>query len=553
MTGFDDQADVYVPTLALRVGGRPLEPDVARRVTSVSVTQRLHPPDSFSIQLYDPKLELIEPQAEWFTEGAEVEIQLGYVGRTRKLLTGRVAAVSAEFPESGPPVLRVDGFDLLHDLTRGTVHRVFADSASGNGRPDSQVVAEIAREMGLGAVVDSTPDRGVPRVQNNITNLAFVQKLAAANGFLLWVQDRTLHFQRQRPAPNAMRLTRGRNLRSFTPRLSTSGQVESVEVRGWDPAQQQSFSVSVDLNAKGLARTGRHMLATGAGGRSKLAPPEYPPVSSVQEARALAEQMAADLRRALITGEGSCVGDPDLRVGTRLELRGVGRFSDTYTVTEATHTLGESGYQTTFQVNGDGGTAGPFEDLEPSGGGRLLGVLPGVVTDNNDDERRGRVKVRLPGPAGDTEHWARLATMMAGKDQGSFFLPQVKDEVLVAFEQGEVGSAFVVGALWNGRDQQPDANPKNLRFLKSRSGHLLRMDDTEQAEKLELIDASGDSSVVLDTATGKLTITAAKDLVIQAANGTIHLEGNDLVVNAKNRVSISGNQVQVSPAGPEGG
>jgi phage protein D/phage baseplate assembly protein gpV len=551
MTGFDGQTNVYVPTLALRVGGRPLEPDLARRVTSVSVTQLQNLPGSFSIQLYDPKLELVEPQAGRFTEGTEVEIQLGYVGRTRKLLTGRVAAVSAEFPESGPPVLRVDGFDLLHDLTRGTVHRVFA--ASGSGRPDSQVVAEIARnEMGLGAVVDSTPDRRVPRVQHNEDNLTFVQKLAAANGFLLWVQDRTLHFQRQRPAPNTIRLTRGRNLRSFTPRLSTSGQVESVEVHGWDSVQKQKFWVRVDLNADGLAPSGRRLLARGAGGRSKRVH-EDPTVSSVQEARALAEQMAAGWRRALITGEGSCVGDPDLQVGTRLELRGVGRFSGTYTVTQVTHTLGESGYQTTFQVNGGTGMAGPFEDLEPSGEGRLLGAIPGVVTDNNDDERRGRVKVRLPGLAGDTEHWARLATMMAGKDQGSFFLPQVGDEVLVAFEQGEVGSAFVVGALWNGRDQQPDANPNNLRFLQSRSGHLLRMDDTEQAEKLELIDASGNSSVVLDTASGKLTITAAKDLVLQAPHGTIRLEGSDLVVNAKNRVSISGNQVEVSPPAPEGG
>jgi uncharacterized protein involved in type VI secretion and phage assembly len=102
--------------------------------------------------------------------------------------------------------------------------------------------------------------------------------------------------------------------------------------------------------------------------------------------------------------------------------------------------------------------AGLLELLNIGGGqhddGRITGVVIGIVTNNQDPDRLGRVKVRFPWLSGGTEsHWARVATPMAGNGRGLYFLPEVDDEVLVLFERGDVRFPFVIGALWNGKDQ----------------------------------------------------------------------------------------------------
>lgn len=160
---------------------------------------------------------------------------------------------------------------------------------------------------------------------------------------------------------------------------------------------------------------------------------------------------------------------------------------------------------------------------------RIHGVVIGVVTNNQDPDGLGRVKVRLPWLSKEHEsHWARVVSPMAGNDRGLYALPEVDDEVLVAFEQGCVERPYVLGALWNGKDKPPGKNgdgKNNVRLLKSRSGHAVRLDDTEGGEKIEIIDAKGQQSIVFDTAAGTLTITAEKDVVIESKNGQLKLSG----------------------------
>jgi uncharacterized protein involved in type VI secretion and phage assembly len=175
--------------------------------------------------------------------------------------------------------------------------------------------------------------------------------------------------------------------------------------------------------------------------------------------------------------------------------------------------------------------------------GRLVGVYPALVTDVQDPDGQGRVKVSLPfvneaeGPA--AAAWARLATFMAGAERGSWFIPEVNDEVLVAFLAGDPRHPVVIGALWNGVDAPPETmDPdNNLRSITSRSGHRLLFDDTAVAEKvvletqgghrLELDDSAGGTvtlrhnngaSVTIDV-TGKVTVTAVSEVGITAPAG----------------------------------
>ncbi|MGH9936310.1 MAG: phage late control D family protein [Blastocatellia bacterium] len=342
--------DIFVPTFEIKVSGLPLEGKIAKSILDVSVTQHLNPPSQFGFRVNDPRLELIDAQGGVFTEGSRVEVSLGYVGNTRKMIVGEISALTADFPSSGPATLQVDGFDFLHRLTRGTFYRRFEGSRPNSGPPDSQIVERIASEMGLTPSVDATPERTEPRVQNYVTNLAFVEELARANRYFLWVDGETLYFKRECPAPNTMSLKWGETLLSFSPRLSTAGQVNTVEVGRWDANQKLRFSARATRSgADALSPAGQQQIAQGAGGDSILVITDAP-VSSAQEAQAHAEAVLAEQQQTLVTGGGGSVGQPEMRVGTLLELSGVGRFDGSYVVEQVTHTLGGAGYQTSFQV-----------------------------------------------------------------------------------------------------------------------------------------------------------------------------------------------------------
>lgn len=179
------------------------------------------------------------------------------------------------------------------------------------------------------------------------------------------------------------------------------------------------------------------------------------------------------------------------------------------------------------------------------GGGRLLAVVPGVVTNNQDPDNLGRVKVKFPWLAeGEESAWARLVSPVAGAKRGLFWLPEVGDEVLLAFEHGDPGRPYVLGGLWNGVDTPPtDAGDgRDVRVLKSRSGHLVRLDDSDGAEKIEIVDKSGGNSIVLDTAANTITLTSGKDIQLKAPQGKILLEAQEIQVrsSAATKVEASG-------------
>lgn len=167
---------------------------------------------------------------------------------------------------------------------------------------------------------------------------------------------------------------------------------------------------------------------------------------------------------------------------------------------------------------------------------KIYGVVVGIVTNNKDPEELGRVKVKLPRISGEDEsHWARVATFMAGKDRGAFFLPEVNDEVLVAFEHGDINMPYVIGSLWNGVDKPLETNSdgkNNVRVIKSRSGHIIRLNDKDGEEKIEIIDKSKKNSIEISTKDNKITIKTEKDIEIKAPNGKLVIEAKDIEIKS---------------------
>ena len=181
-----------------------------------------------------------------------------------------------------------------------------------------------------------------------------------------------------------------------------------------------------------------------------------------------------------------------------------------------------------------------------SADGRFTGVAMAIVTNNKDPDGLGRVKVNLPWLADQVESdWTRVATPVAGAGRGLYWLPEVNDEVLVAFEHGRPDSLYVLGGLWNGKDKPPEANSdgkNNVRALKTRSGHLIRLTDADGDEKIEIIDKTGKNSIVISAKDKTVTISADADITVKSTNGKLKLSGNGVEITSQAAVKIEASQ-----------
>lgn len=176
----------------------------------------------------------------------------------------------------------------------------------------------------------------------------------------------------------------------------------------------------------------------------------------------------------------------------------------------------------------------------PSGPGNKdrPSIAIGVVTKNKDPENLGRVRLKFPWRnATDESYWARIAVPMAGPDRGTYFLPEVDDEVLVAFENDDIDSPYVIGALWNATDTPPANNAdgnNDIRTIRSRSGHEVTLDDNDTAGNVEVKSAGG-HSIVLDDAEGgaiRITDSGGNSITLDASQGAIE-------ISAANKLSLS--------------
>lgn len=186
--------------------------------------------------------------------------------------------------------------------------------------------------------------------------------------------------------------------------------------------------------------------------------------------------------------------------------------------------------------------------------GRIHGVVVGVVTNNQDPDDLGRVKVKLPWLSDlDETNWARIAAPMAGKQRGVYFLPEVDDEVLVAFDHGDVRFPYVLGALWNGNDAPPVTNSdgkNNIRMIKSRSGHVIKLNDEDGNETIEITDKSQKNSIVIDTSKNTITVTTDKDITLSASKGTIKLDAQKVEIASSDTTKLtSGSTMNIEASG----
>lgn len=337
-------------SVAVLIDGTPLSNEATAHLVEVTVDEDVSMPSLFTLRFVEAG-DLRRPfrwvdDESLFAIGNVVEIRFAHAGAMEKLIDGEMTALEPDFAAGGRPSLTVRGYDRRHRLQRGHKTRTFLHLK------DSDIAAQIAGEAGLSAQATDSSVILDYVLQNNCTDLDFLDERAAQITYEVAVANKTLFF---RPAGNAgseaLNLTLYEDLAEFSPRLSTAGQVGKVTVRGWDPKNKETIESTADhpSSRMGGRRSGAELVA--AFGAAALVEVGRP-VTSRAEADQVAQGLFNRAALELIVGEGACDGRVDLHAGKVIGLRGLGqRFSGSYYVTRAIHRYAaDLGYETRFQA-----------------------------------------------------------------------------------------------------------------------------------------------------------------------------------------------------------
>jgi len=538
------------------VDGTALRPEVESLLERVVVDTSLHLADLVELRLRDQERDVLRRAGLRIGAVLRVEGSRAGEGRLDRLAEVGVTTLEHEFGPDGS-VAVVRGYDVSHRLSRGR------RTASYNDVTDADIVRQVARRAGVdvGTVDDGGPTHDHV-AQLNATDWDFLTARGRETGHEVAVQGGRLHWRRPAsaddapdavegmdPPPERVQLTLGTNLLSLRPRVSAADQVPDVVVRGWDPAAKAAV-VGRATPAAPEARAG----ADPADLARTFDVPTHTvvdrPVSDQRVADRTAAACAEALASAHAEADGVALGDPRLVAGAAVVVAMAGwPYDGKYVVTAARHVFDSTGYRTHLTCSGRNDRSlwgvlarghGPARAAGPA----VPGVVPALVTANDDPDGLGRVKLRFPWLADDYESWwARVASLGAGRDRGAVWLPEVNDEVLVAFEHGDTRRPVVVGGLWNGVDTPPlgDGLVDGTSGAVRRRGFVSRLN-----HRLVFLDDDGDSGVALLTGDDalRLSLNASSTTIRVAADGTVEITGSRGVqITSDGAISIHAGQV----------
>lgn len=550
----------------IEVEGTPLPADIEPLLESGYVDDSSHLPDLFVLRFRDADHQVLGKGH--FKIGAKIKISVDTgVGSPQPLMTGEVTAVEAEFDSTGTFAI-VRGFDHAHRLFHGRRTFTYKQVTA------SDIASAVAQRASLKvAKVEGTKTVYEHVTQGGVSDWRFLSDLAREIGFEVAVRDGEFHFSSPRPSNDAperggrpatdpLVLNLGTDLLRVHATVTAAQQVKSVQVRGWDVAQKRALVANVPAKTTSAAVSGG---VTPAGLAGLFGNPVYVTGDVPYRTQAEVETAAGALAEQVASGfagiEALARGNPALRAGAAIALDNMGEpFNGKYTITSSRHQYDSlSGYTTALTVSGRqerslyGLTSGT------GGGSGSPGVVVATVTDANDPEQQGRVKVAFPWLSDDyVSDWARTVQPGAGKDRGWMVLPEVGDEVLVAFEQGEIRRPYVLGGLYNGQDTpntggislvDGSSGAINRRSMISRKGHRIDLlDEDGKTEGITLTSTGDKVQLLLDHTGTKVTvhsdgtvlIEGKQGVVVDAGSSTLDLKGTDIKLTAKSGITIDG-------------
>ena len=343
--------DTLTPEFCVSINGQEVPLPVKADILSLCVLNDVAATSMFTLTLLC--WDSIEMKVKWiddelFKEGNRVEMTMGYRDRLEKLFSGEITGLEPTFPSEEPPTLTIRGYDQRHRLMGKRRTRTFLQMK------DSDIASQIAGDWSLKPDANDTQVVIEYVLQHNQSDFEFLQERALRIGYEMVVSDTTLHFRpRQNQGSPTVTLNREVELLDFSARLTTIGQVEEVIVQGWDPKSKEEVVAHAragDERQMGGSTSGPATVQKAFGGTGGMTVDL--PVLSQAEADQLASQWFGEMALSYVEGHGMCIGRPDLRPGTLVDIQGLGRrFSGSYYITSTEHSYRpKSGYRTAFTV-----------------------------------------------------------------------------------------------------------------------------------------------------------------------------------------------------------
>jgi phage protein D/phage baseplate assembly protein gpV len=562
--------DQDLQRLTFAIDGELAQDELYAAIEDIVVDSSMRMPSMCQITLNDDmSLKIIA--SDKFQIGALLEVMSGEDGSGETLFNGEVTAIEPDFEGGGRALLVIYAYDKSHRLHRGKHSRTFL------AQTDKKIVEKMVAEADLTL---NMVDTGVTHdfmLQNNQTNMEWILMRAEQLDYQFFVDvEEKLHFVPARQTRGSLPdLVWGDNLITFRPRLTTSNQVDKVILYGWDQLNKKEIKGEatpngLDKPAK-ISKTGTEF-AKSFGAATSVIVSE--PVQDVNSANKRAEGMAHALQGEFAYAEGTCYGNDKMVVGGKVNIKltkeALTKFSGQYKLSSVRHVyrVSTGQWKTHFAISGRrtdslGALLNSTPSAESRNNGRIHGVVPALVTNFNDPKKVGRVKVKYPwlwnlsgsSPIEIESDWVRIATPSAGADRGFYYMPEVDDEVLVAFEHGDPNRPYIVGGLWNSKDKPPmpsdkvhDGSKITKRMIKSRSGHTILLDDTNGSEQIVIRDKSEKNEIVIDTKNNTITIKSEKDINLDAggninlkAKGAVNIEStSDTTIASKAAFKVEG-------------
>lgn len=553
--------DQYTSWPDVEIDGSPLTDRVRTGLAEVIVDNHLLLPDMFTMVFDDPDQDIITQSRVRVGSTVRIKAQSLENAASELLIGGEVTALEAEY-DGGRDRTVVRGYDRSHRLHRGRRVETYQNVKV------SDVAQTVAGRAGL--EVGTIDDSGsvLPYIsQVNLTDWDFLKARARELGFEVGVFDGKFYFRRpvqstsgpepgDADATQPEQLVYGRDLTSFRPRVNSSAQVTQVNVRAWDPANKAALIGSADATASHAALTNNPGgLAQSFGSPEQLVHDR--PLASQSAVDDVARSVAELVGSAFAEAEGVALGNAKLRAGTAVSVGQVAdTFSGKYTLTRTRHVFDDDGYRTEFEISGrqDRSTLGLISlgatnGSASAGGPPVPGVFIGQVTNNDDPDHLGRVKLKFPWLSDNFESdWTRVASVGAGPNSGVVFIPEVDDEVVCACEFGDFRRIFVLSALHNGKDKPHlgdalvDGGKVKRRGVVSRKGHKLIFLDDDGKSGIAMISSDGKLKVSLNESKTEIHIHSQGKVTIDTASDAISIKGgSDVTIEAQGNLRLKGN------------
>ena len=538
-----------VAVVEIKAAGATISATWADALSLVRVEESVHLPSQATLHFNDPWFNLFEDRTLHVGVGLTVAFRHG--GAAVKVFDGEVTSVSMDSGRGTLDELVVVALDRGHRLHRQGHNRTFLKQT------DSGIAQKIAQEHGFTADVTATSEQHEYVVQHGQTDYEFLRERALRIGYQFWVSEQKLHFK-PRPATGtgATTLRWGEDLTQLRVRISAVDHRDEVTVRGWGATSKEVITGKSTAAAAPVSFTtasAKDELRTDAQTFSAAKQATgHVPVDSANDAEALAKSLITRAVGSGVVLRGECFGLPSIGAGTEVTIAGAAEsLNGTYLMTSVEHAFGaDLTYRTRFTCSGAdslelsellASNSANASSAGPVPGAQWGGLLAGVVTNVNDTENLGRVKVKLPTLGDDVEtRWARVASPGGGKDRGMQLLPEVNDEVVVGFEFGDMQRPVVLGGLWNSKDALVDAaavadGKVKTRTWKSRLGHTIEMTDDDSAPTL-IITHSGKST--------KIELT--KEALNITSDKPVSVKGKDVTLEATGKLTLKGQEVDLT-------